>query len=310
MSRGLRVETKLVDVRGLRIAVHELGELEAPPVLALHGFMDHGLSFRGVATALAGRLRLVAPDFRGHGRSDWVGPGCSYHFYDYYSDLLTVIDRMGLEDVSILGHSMGGSAACGLSALLEERVKAMVLLEGVGPPAEEADTAPDRLLRFALSLGRDWAQGDPESRRRGRRPMRSVEDAAERMRGLNPRLQRETALELAEDATEPAEGGRVWRFDPLHRAPSSRPFRADEFTSFLRRSQARVLSLLGAESELVLPDLEERHAALRDVRIGRVRGAGHNLHHDHPNVVAEAMVSWFLGPSHELPEGIDEVVQG
>ncbi|MBI4821977.1 MAG: alpha/beta hydrolase [Deltaproteobacteria bacterium] len=291
---SIPLETKFFDVRGLRIAVHELGDPSAPPVLALHGFMDHGLSFRGISAALHGRLKIVAPDFRGHGHSGWVGAGGAYHFYDYYADLFAVIDGMKLDRLRLLGHSMGGSAACGLAALLEDRVEAMVLLEGVGPPAEDAETAPDRLLRYVMSLGREWADGSIEVRRRGRRPMKDVADAAERMRGLNPRLSLGTAMQLAEDATEEVDGGRVWRYDPLHRAPSSRPFRADEFTSYLRRITAPVLSLAGADSQFVLPDLAERHAALRNVRVGRIAGVGHNVHHDRPEVVAECLVSWFL----------------
>ncbi|NJK89813.1 MAG: hypothetical protein HC923_10725 [Myxococcales bacterium] len=69
MERGVFT----VSNRGLELAVHRLGIEQGTPVLALHGFLDHGESFASVAALLAPDTTIYAPDARGHGASGWVG---------------------------------------------------------------------------------------------------------------------------------------------------------------------------------------------------------------------------------------------
>jgi pimeloyl-ACP methyl ester carboxylesterase len=49
-------------------------------------------------------VRLVALDFRGHGLSEHAD---SYAYADYESDLTWALDRLGLDDVTVAGHSLG-----------------------------------------------------------------------------------------------------------------------------------------------------------------------------------------------------------
>ena len=109
-------ELHYYSVRGLRLAYRTYGEAGGRPLLCFHGFLDHGASFRFMAEHLP-EFRVVAPDVRGHGHSDWVGPGGYYHFYDYYDDARALLDQLGWSRFALLGHSMGGSIATGLAAL-------------------------------------------------------------------------------------------------------------------------------------------------------------------------------------------------
>ncbi len=287
-------------VRGLRLSLNEWGQEGSPALLCLHGFLDHGASFAPIAEALADRYHVLAPDFRGHGASDWVGAGGYYHFHDYYGDLVELIESKKLARFSVLAHSMGGTIAIVLANLFSERVSSMILLEGMGPEGEDLRKAPDRLQRHISALRRPALTGDVAFRRSHRRVFESVEEAAVRMMELNHHLSKSRALELARGGTEQAalpdgKPGVAWSFDPLHRTPSARPFNFEEFQAFLRGVSAPVLALYGGESTFPLGALDSRHRMVRELRAAVVANTGHNIHHDKPEVVLEAVRFWLEG---------------
>jgi lipase len=86
--------------------VHEWGDPEAPAVVCLHGVAGHGRRFRQLAEErLAPTFRVVAPDLRGHGRSEWEPP---WSLEAHLDDLSETLDRLGVEPVAWIGHSFGG----------------------------------------------------------------------------------------------------------------------------------------------------------------------------------------------------------
>lgn len=294
------VRTGYYEVRGLRLAYHAW-EGSGPWVILIHGFMDHGLSFTEVAQQLA-HYRVVAPDVRGHGHSGWVGRGGYYHFYDYFDDMHRLLDALGVERCGVLGHSMGGSIASGLAAIEPSRVRRLILLEGMGPPSTDMTDSAARLRRWSESLRRPAVVDDEAARRRARPVMANLDEAAGRLRRFNPRLSPARALALAKTFTEPSDGGEgvVWRMDPLHKTPAAKPFFWEEAVALWRAVEAPVLSLSGTESPWVPDRLDERHTYFRAVTRAQVGGAGHNLHHDRPELVAAAVDAWMQdGP---LPE--------
>lgn len=293
-------------VRGLPVAYSSWGLTPGASeiVLCFHGFLDHGDSFAPLAEVLAQRLPVVALDFRGFGRSGWIGDGGYYHFMDYVADVERLHTHLGSPAVHLLAHSMGGSVATTFTSVRPEAVRSLVMLEGMGPPREDLSGAPSRLRRWVDALAEAPVSGDVAARRATRKPMRDVEDAAQRLCRTNPRLSPERARALAEYGTEPHDtGGVVWRFDPLHRTPGARPFNAEEYAHHWREVKAPVLSLYGDDTEWALGDLAERHGLLADCVVGVVAGSGHNLHHDQPAVVAEAASRWIAG-DRRLPDGV------
>jgi pimeloyl-ACP methyl ester carboxylesterase len=282
----------------LRLALHGfLGPVDAGSVLGIHGFLDHGRSFRRAAEHLTDD-RLIAIDNRGHGRSDWIGAGGYYHFYDYYADLAAVFDRYSDRTFGLVGHSMGGSIATAVAALFPDRVRWLLLLEGMGPPAHDLHDSVGRLKRWLTST-RLRHDGPPEMRRNQRTVLADVREAAARLRRTNVRLSEDHALELAQSFTEPVNGGVAWAFDPLHRTPGAKPFQLDEAKAIWRGIRCPVLSLMG-EHGFRPPDLSDRHRHLARAVLGEVPDSGHNIHHDRPDVVAEAIRTLDAGRL-ELP---------
>src|SRR5688500_6076951 len=141
------------------------------PVVLVHGFLDLAWGWRLVAERLATRYRVVAPDLRGHGDSDWIGRGGYYHFFDYVADLDDVVGRLRAP-VRLVGHSMGGSVASYLAGARPERIARLALLEGQGPP-EQTDAVPQRTARWIDA----WRAARAPSK-----TMATVADGAARLR--------------------------------------------------------------------------------------------------------------------------------
>src|SRR5205823_1587013 len=91
-----------------------------PPALLLHGVANYGRYWDLFAREIAGRLRLVAPDARGHGDSG--KPGSGYVPEEFVRDVLAILDDAGIERALVVGHSMGGGHSMLLAARHPERV--------------------------------------------------------------------------------------------------------------------------------------------------------------------------------------------
>jgi pimeloyl-ACP methyl ester carboxylesterase len=100
------VEHRYVEARGLRFHVAEAGPADADPVLLLHGWPQHWYEWRHQIPALAQQYRVIVPDLRGFGWSD--APPDGYEKENMATDVLALMDEMGLERVRLLGHDWGG----------------------------------------------------------------------------------------------------------------------------------------------------------------------------------------------------------
>jgi lipase len=107
--------------------VHEWGDADAPPLVCLHGVTGHGERFKRLAEEhWAKRFRVIAPDLRGHGRSDWEPP---WTYPTYVADLVETADALGIAAADWVGHSFGGRLVLELAAAHPERVNRAVLLD-------------------------------------------------------------------------------------------------------------------------------------------------------------------------------------
>lgn len=280
--------------RGLRLRICEWGAPEPgrPTTLVLHGYLEQGAAWDAVAGRLPGRI--VAPDHRGHGLSDHVGPGGFYHFWDYVADVDALADPLG-GPVDVVGHSMGATIALLWASLRPERVRRLALVEGLGMPDESPGL--DRPRRFLA------AHRDPPRHR----ALADLDDGVRRMRHFNPKIPIATARALVARVTRPVRpddphvepdrpGTLVWTWDPLHRARNPTAMRRDLLMVHLAALRAPTLLVWGATSPYAagLPDRAEREAAIADRRVITVDGAGHLVHHDAPDALAAALAA-FLG---------------
>ncbi len=227
--------------------------------------------------------RVLAPDLRGHGDSDWIGAGGYYHFFDYLADIDELVTRaIGTRTpIVLVGHSMGGSIAgywAGMRPGARPRARA-----DRGPRATRRgrcdDPGPHRgvdrsVARCARSRARD---GLGRRRRAPAAPPR-------RQAGRGDRARRWLALH----GTRAVDGGVTWKHDPLHATMGPYPYRLDVAMQFWRRVTCPVLCIDGAESRLNLADDERtrRRAVFASCRHAVIAGAGHAVPRHAPAEVA------------------------
>jgi pimeloyl-ACP methyl ester carboxylesterase len=282
---------KRIDAAGVNIHYLEWGEPADDLIILVHGFLDHAHSWRPFVIALHGKskkpLWIVAPDCRGHGDSGWVGAGGYYHFPDYVFDLHCLIQSLGASRCRLIGHSMGGSISFLYTGTFPQRVSSLVLIEGVGPPGSLFSEAPPRMEKWIT-----------EVRERGRNHFRqypSMDAGARQLQQTNPRLDSEFALELAQTGMrQNASGKWVWKFDPLHRTTAPQPFYTEQAIEFLRRIECPTLTIEGKDShQTKRTDKQKRFEAISNRRHIVIENAGHMVHQDNPEALANVVAEFF-----------------
>lgn len=249
----------------------------------VHGFADLGVAWSEVAERLAQHGHVIAPDLRGHGDSDWISGGGYYHFMDYVADLDDVIAQLARRRVVLVGHSMGGSISTYYAGTRPERLSALALFEGLGPPDMAALDGPTRTAM--------WIDAWRFARTKVK-PMASLDEAVRRLRKHDDRLEETPARRLAEVGTRETEGGLVWKHDPLHNTFGPYAFRLEVAIAYWKRITCPVLIADGAESRLNLPADERarRHTHFANHRHVVVEGAGHMIPRHQPARVAELIL--------------------
>ena len=114
------------DAAGLRMHVALAGPEDAPPLLLLHGWPQNWWLWRGIIPALAPHFRVIAPDLRGHGWSD--APGGGYEKEQLASDVLALLDALGVTRVTWVGHDWGGYTGFLAALRAPHRIERMLVL--------------------------------------------------------------------------------------------------------------------------------------------------------------------------------------
>lgn len=123
----------------------------APTIVCVHGFRGSAHAFDPLAKRLSGRFRVVAPDVRGRGDSDWSKEG-KYEYADYVSDLEALVDHLKLDRFRLIGTSMGGRIAMLYAANHAAPLERLVLND-IGPDNEAGG---DRITAEAASAPSDF----------------------------------------------------------------------------------------------------------------------------------------------------------
>ena len=265
----------------------------------IHHSQCLSLSLEPLAHSLTDRYRVLAFDARGHGHSSHPG---AYSVLHFVADLADFLDAYELERPILIGHSLGGHSVANYAGLHPDRVRAAVLLEGLGPPMVPPSQDPESTVdhtRAMLQVLRN---------RRGTRPQPDVAAAADRLRATHPRLDPEWALSLAEAGTKPTSEGRVWRHDQRtwqwiasldhhqlsHRwAAITAPVFAVSGDEAWETWWTRANGPVGDRVRMTDEQFAARLALFRDIEHVDLPEAGHMVHFDQPDRV-NALVNDFL----------------
>lgn len=259
-----------------RLKLHyvDWGNANAPMAILVHGGRDHCRSWDWVALDLRRYFHVIAPDLRGHGDSDWsIGGG--YAMVDHVLDLHQLINAVSTEPIVLVGHSLGAGVALQHTGVFPDQVKAVVAIEGLGPPSAMLHETPahERMEHWIGDM-RDLAQRKP-------REYPNIEEAVERMRVVNSHLSLEQARHLTIHGVRRNENGTYsWKFDNYTRAHSPYLFNLDDATEIWRRIRCPTLLVRGDESWAGDWERDGRLEAFRTAELVTIRNAGHWVHHD------------------------------
>jgi pimeloyl-ACP methyl ester carboxylesterase len=126
---------KTVDVEGVRYFYREVGETNANTILMIHGFLGSSYDFIEVMNELKDRYHVIAVDMIGFGLSD-KPIDFNYAKQNQAQGLVNFLEALGIEEVTIMAHSMGGEVSIHLAHDYPEYVKDMILI-GSGGYVEE-----------------------------------------------------------------------------------------------------------------------------------------------------------------------------
>lgn len=193
-----------IDLRGLKLCLCEWGPESGPTVVCVHGLLDHGAAWEAVAQPLAAAgYHVVAPDLRGHGRSDHVGVGGSYQLLDFVSDLDGVMRALNVNAITLVGHSMGSSVALLYAAARPQQIAQLVLIEPYVPLGQQAPPLLDQLV----------TQLDYRAMQLQHPVFPDVAAAAAYLRQHTSAFTQATAERTADRLTIPSAAGVTWRWD-------------------------------------------------------------------------------------------------
>lgn len=274
-----------VHANGLRLHYEQWGN-GPRTIVALHGTSLHGKVWYWLAQALPHEYRLIGLDQRSHGDSDRVGPG-QYGVEHYCADLEAFADRMGLDNFSIVGSSLGSRVGLLYAARHPERVNSMALLDlSFEMPTE----ASEHMVHAHVTRPRTFADFETA--------VAFSKTLPQRLR-FSDEVHRRT---LEGDLRQNTDGAWEWRYEKDAAIETLRCAARDMWDS-VRAVRSPTVILRGADSDVLVASTVERlNREFQGVNIVDVPNAGHSIWGDNPEFTAQQIVQSLEAASWKTAE--------
>jgi pimeloyl-ACP methyl ester carboxylesterase len=273
--------------------VRRWGDPALPPLLMLHGFPEYGGAWEELAEHLCEHFHCIAPDQRGYGQS-WAPPEVgAYATSKLVEDMGALIAEIGAP-MTALGHDWGAAVAYGLAMFRPDLVSRLIIANGVHPvPFQRAlasGGAQAAASQYILALREEDSEvGLRTDEFAGLRALFSANMDLGWLRGDR----------LARYQAEWSRPGRLrgmvnwYRASPLQIAALGAPIPMPDLPLHRLHVPQPHLLVWGANDTALLPEategLEEFAPQLTRTEI---QGCDHWLHHQKPQALAEAILSW------------------
>ena len=248
---------------GREIHYTEWGAGNLATVIAWHGLARTGRDMDDIAAHLSTKYRVICPDTIGRGLSQWSPAPAQEYCLDFYARVaVSLVDQLGIRDLSWLGTSMGGAMGIRLAAgLLKGRIRRLVLND-IGPKL--GDAAVERIRSYAGNPPQFATVGELEQYfRTVYKPFGWLSD--------------EQWRRLAETSTRRTDGGKVTpHYDPkMVLQFTHHPLDYDQWEAW-DAIDVPTLCLRGEASDLLLPEVADamRSRGPRAVVV-TIPGCGH-----------------------------------
>jgi pimeloyl-ACP methyl ester carboxylesterase len=259
-----------ITLHGHRVSFRRAGW--GPVVVLIHGVAGSSATWDPVIEPLADRYTVVAPDLVGHGES--AKPRGDYSLGAFASGIRDLLQAIGHERATIVGHSLGGGVAMQLAYQFPERCERLVLVSSGGLGREV-----NFLLRAATLPGSEWVipllasnrvlgAGDWIGRLVGRAGLRAGSDLEEIWRSLGSLHDagaRQAFVYTLRSMVDPG-GQRVSARDRL----------------YLAKEMPTLIVWGGSDRIIPAHHGREAHEAMPGSRFETFQNAGHFPHRDDP----------------------------
>lgn len=281
-------ERPVLEVRGLKFQLYRWGGAAPDPIVLLHGWGDTGETWQFVVDRLPAHRSVLAYDARGFGGTQWPRDG--YWFPDYLADLEAIIDHVSPDaPVDLVGHSMGGNVAMLYAGVRPNRVRRLINLEGFGMRRTQPDQAPARYREWLdeMKNGQAFSTYD------------SFEQFASVLARRNPRTPPDRLDFIARSWGRQRADGRIeLRADPRHKHVNPVLYQREQALACWKEITAPTQLVIGGKSEFTKRMLEEmaidRWEELFNHTTVTIPDAGHMLHHEQPEAIAELIEGLFV----------------
>jgi len=266
---------------GVALEVTDTGS--GPALLLVHGFGGAKEDFADHVDALAARHRVVTFDHRGHGESDDPPDVSAYSLDRMATDVLGVVDTLGIDSFRLLGHSMGGMVARRVVLAHPERVDALVLMDTSPGPVPGIDPQLAELAaQIALDDGKDVL-----------RPMLDAAGTLETPAYLRLLEERPGYREF-EDYKWSALSGVMWA------AMAREIVHQPNQLALLAEVRCPTLVIVGAEDESFVEPSRQMATTIPGAELVVVPDAGHSPQFENPRAWFDA-VAGFLASVERAP---------
>ncbi len=248
----------------------------ALPVLCLHGLTRNARDFALLAEHLAARRRVIVPEMRGRGMSDYAPNPATYTPMTYVADVEKLLAELGLGRFIVIGTSMGGLMTMLMAHGAPGRMAAVVMND-IGP---EVDAAGLERISGYVGQGRSYPTW-----------IHAARSLAEVHGAAFPDYTLDQWLDMAKRTMVVTQNGRIsYDYDMAIAEPFAKPGNAAPPNLWLAYEALRGVPMLlvrGELSDLLSPDTVKqmgvRNPALRVITVPRV---GHAPTLDEPEVVS------------------------
>ena len=276
-------ESVFHNIRGIDYHFNLWGNKDAAPILYLHGWADSGSTFQFVVDSFKKNWRVIAPDFRGFGRSQHNKS--SYWFPDYLADLNRIINIFSEKDpVTLIGHSMGGNVASMYAGIFPDEVKNLINIEGFGLKESKSDNAPINYYHWIKKQNTDQKFSE----------YKTFDELAEKLIKRNPKMSKDIAMYVANEWAMKQESGLIkLRADPFHKLPNAVQYRRNEAEACWKHIRANMIFIFGKNTNFIeqldTVNNEERSSIFSNSQMVEIPDAGHMIHLENPELLASTI---------------------
>ncbi|MES2303390.1 MAG: alpha/beta hydrolase [Pseudomonadota bacterium] len=252
------------------------GDTSRPPVLCLPGLTRNARDFEDLAARLAGTWRVLCPEMRGRGDSDYAKDPMTYQPLQYLQDVEALLAQEGITRFVAIGTSLGGLLTMLLAASNPQRIAAAVLND-VGP---EVSAAGIERIRGYVGQGRNFETW-----------MHAARALQESNGDIYPDWEITDWLRYAKRIMALGTGGRVaFDYDMKIAEPFETPQGAtpqvDMWPLYSALATRPLLILRGENSDILEAPVASRMAQSPGTRLVTIAGIGHAPTLDEPESIA------------------------